>query len=127
MNTTQTMDIQSLKRNLISVMPVLNANLEAAHRDYMAGEIPAGAFHYVRTRHETACVVVSSEDMEAERAFKACALLAIDLRDGVKELSVSMTGQVDAWWKCYQEAGFTEVNPFFNAPMLPSAQTSEQI
>lgn len=124
MNTGLTMDIESLKRNLINVMPVLDANLAAAYKEYMAGDIPAGAFHYVRTRHETACIVVSSDNLEAERAYKSCALLAIDLRSGAEELAVSVKSQVDAWWKCFEEAGFTEVTPFFEAPMLPSPETN---
>jgi hypothetical protein len=120
MNIDQTMNIQSLRSNLIGVMPVLDANLAAAHSEYMAGDIPAGAFHYVRTRHLTACAVVARDDLEAEDAFKACALLAIDLRNGIAELAGSFKDKVDAWWQCYRDAGFTELHPFFNAPMQPS-------
>nr|WP_011923044.1 hypothetical protein [Pseudomonas fluorescens]CAM96268.1 hypothetical protein pQBR0236 [Pseudomonas fluorescens SBW25] len=120
MNPGQTMSIQSLKSNLIGIMPVLDANLAAAHSEYMAGDIPAGAFHYVRSRHLTACAVVSRDDLEAVDAYKACALLAIDLRTGIKELTESVKDQVDAWWQCYRDAGFTELHPFFEAPMLPS-------
>lgn len=119
------MDIQSLKLNLASVMPILDANLHAANAEYKAGEIPAGAFHYVRTRHETALAVLQSQDdVRPERAFKACALLAIDLRSGLREptdLTPDAPSRVEAWWQCYRDAGFIGVNEFFDSPMLPSA------
>ena len=76
------MDIQTLKRNLANAMPILDANLAAAHREYMAGDIPAGAYHHVLSRHGTACEVLSRDDIAAEEAFKACALISIDLRRG---------------------------------------------
>lgn len=116
------MDIQSLKLCLAGIMPILTANLAAAHKEYMAGDIPAGAFHYVRSRHEAACVVMSEDDLQPEAAFKSCALLAIDLRSGLKEApdQSAAEAQVEAWWQCYRDAGFTEVNQFFNSPMLPS-------
>lgn len=123
------MDIQSLKLNLTSVMPILDANLGAANREYKAGLIPAGAFHYVRTRHEAALVVLSRDDLSAEAAFKSCALLAIDLRSGLEEITdqtSSAPAQVEAWWQCYRDAGFTKVNPFFDAPMQPSPVTSAE-
>jgi hypothetical protein len=117
------MDIQTLKLSLASVMPILDVNLAAAYREYMSGDLPAGAFHYVRSRHEAALVVLSRDDLEPKAAYAACALLAIDLRNGLQELigkTVSAKTQVEAWWQCYRDAGFTEVNQFFNAPMLPS-------
>lgn len=115
------MDLQTLKQNLINVMPILNANLAAAHKEYMDGDIPAGAFGHVRSRHEMACVVISNDDIKAEYAYQSCALLAIDLRSGIKEVVGSDSGLLDAWWQCYRDAGFTEVNPIFKTPMLPSA------
>lgn len=117
------MDIQALKLRLTSVMPILDVNLAAAHQEYMSGELPAGAFHYVRSRHETALVVLSRDNLDPEAAFKSCALLAIDLRNGLRDMtdqSSSATTEVEAWWQCYRDAGFTEVNSFFNAPMMPS-------
>lgn len=87
----------------------------------MDGDLAAGAFGYVRSRHESASAVLSRNDIKAEDAFKACALLAIDLRSGVKEAADQQeaNSQVEAWWQCYRDAGFTEVNKFFDAPMLP--------
>lgn len=115
------MDLQSLKVSLTNVMPILNANLAAAHAEYMAGDIAAGAYGYVRSRHETAAAVMSRDDIPAEDAYKACALLAIDLRTGVKDVpdQAEALAQVEAWWQCYRDAGFTEVNKLFKAPMLP--------
>lgn len=117
------MDLQSLKASLANVMPILDANLGAAYREYMAGEIAAGAYRYVLSRHGNAAAVLSRDDIDPAGAFKSCALLAIDLRSGVTE-SKDLAGaeaQVEAWWQCYRDAGFTEVNPFFDAPMLPDA------
>lgn len=115
------MDIQSLKISLANVMPILDANLAAAHKEYMDGDIAAGAFGYVRSRHESACAVLTRDDIKPEDAYKACALLAIDLRTGVKEATdqPEAEAQVEAWWQCYRDAGFTDVNKFFDAPMLP--------
>ncbi|MGE8063906.1 hypothetical protein [Pseudomonas sp. NPDC089569] len=116
------MDIQSLKLNLNNVMPILDVNLGAAYREYMSGDLPAGAYHYVRSRHEAALAVLSRDDLEPEAAYRSCALLAIDLRGGLKESAPNTSSpeaQVEAWWQCYREAGFTEVNQFFDAPMLP--------
>lgn len=118
------MDIQSLKLNLTNVMPILDANLGAAYREYMAGDLPAGAYHYVLSRHKTALLVLSEGDLKPEAAYKACALLAIDLRAGLQESTQKTSNaeaQVEAWWQCYRDAGFTEVNSFFHAPMLPSS------
>lgn len=123
------MDIQSLRLHLTNVMPILNANLGAAHREYMAGELPAGAFHYVRSRHEAALEVLSRKDMKPEAAFKTCALLAIDLRSGLEDSIDQIPtalAQVEAWWQCYRDAGFSEVNPFFEAPMLPTSVNSAE-
>ncbi|CAI9912151.1 hypothetical protein EFK68_03805 [Pseudomonas aeruginosa] len=114
------MDIQTLKRNLANAMPILDANLAAAHREYMAGDIPAGAYHHVLSRHGTACEVLSRDDIAAEEAFKACALISIDLRRGTKDFAGGDTSVVDAWWQCYRDAGFTADNPLYNTPMLPS-------
>jgi hypothetical protein len=66
--------------------------------------------------------VLSKDDLEPEAAYKSCALLAMDLRNGLQEPAMQTSGaevQVEAWWQCYREAGFTEVNSFFDAPMLP--------
>jgi hypothetical protein len=117
-------DIQALKLRLTNVMPILDANLAAAHQEYMSSELPAGAFHYVRSRHEAALVVLSRDDLNPEAAFKSCALLAIDLRSGLQDAadqSPSASAEVEAWWQCYRDAGFTEVHEFFHAPMMPVA------
>lgn len=115
------MDIQSLKLNLATVMPLLTANLAAAHKEYMEGTLAAGAFGYVRSRHETASAVLSRDDIKAEDAYKACALLVIDLRCGVDEAAnqPEAQAQLESWWQCYRDAGFTAVHPIFNAPILP--------
>lgn len=117
------MDIQSLKTSLTNVLPILDANLAAAYKEYMDGAIPRGAFEYVRSRHETALAAIARDDIPADDAYKACALLAIDLRDGVKEVAdqAEAEAQVEVWWQCYREAGFTEVHTLFDAPIRPDA------
>lgn len=90
------MNIQSLKQSLTDVMPILDANLEAALEEWMAGDIPRGTFEYVRSRHLTAQAVVARDDIMPEDAFKACSLLAIDLRSGIKRVPVAP----DASAKC---------------------------
>lgn len=119
--TGKVIDIQPLKTSLAEVMPILTSNLSAAYTEYMAGDIAAGAFGYVCGRHETACVVLQRDDIPAEKAYEACALLAIDLRSGIDEMDDKTAAQskVDAWWQVYRDAGFTEVNSFFDAPMRP--------
>lgn len=105
-------------------MPILDANLSAAHKEYMEGDISHGAFEYVRSRHETALNVISLNDNTtevAQIAYNACALLAIDLRSGVKEVPDKAEAQekVEDWWQCYRNAGFTDVHEFFNSPTMP--------
>lgn len=115
------MDIQALKNCLSGVMPILNNNLAEAYTEYMAGDIAAGAYGYVRSRHGTAAAVLASTEVPAEKAYQACALLAIDLRTGVASMAdpIEAQAQVDTWWQCYREAGFTEVHPLFESPMQP--------
>lgn len=115
------MNLATLKTSLAGVMPLLDANLAAAHAEYMEGSIAAGAFGFVRTRHETAAAVLAREDIPEETAFKACSLLAIDLRSAVKDAAdpVAADASVQAWWQCYRDAGFTEVHKHFDFPIRP--------
>lgn len=126
------MDIESLKQNLTNVMPILDANLAASNREYMAGDIAKGAFHYVLTRHGSALTVLARNDLEVKAAFLSCAMLAIDLRTGLNEAAFEQPdaqaqahAHVDAWWQCYRDAGFTEVNKLFGTPMLPTPTTAD--
>lgn len=121
------MNLQALKTNLAAVMPLLNANLEAAHAEYLAGDLAAGAYSYVCSRHSVAQSIVAKDDVPPEIAYQACALLAIDLRTGVKDAQDKADAQakVDAWWECYREAGYTEINPFYDSPMLPDTQSQK--
>jgi hypothetical protein len=112
------MNLETLKARLTDVLPISDANLSAAHMEYLSGKIPRGAFEYVRSRHEDALAVIACDNIPVELAFKACALLAIDLRDGVKEVPDVAQAQamVDAWWQCYRDFGYTELNTFFDSP-----------
>lgn len=116
------MELKKLQLCISNVMPILNVNLEAAAQEYKRGEIAAGAFHYVRTRHENALHTVSNNDLNPESAYKSCALLAIDLESGMDEsiaICPNAKKLIEAWWQCYRDAGFTAVHDFFETPMLP--------
>ena len=115
------MDIKNLKAALTGVMPILDANLSLAHSEYMDASLAAGAYGVVCSRHETALAVLSRTDLQAEQAYKACAALAIDLSSGVRSMpdAVKAQEQVENWWQCYRAAGFTEVNKFFDIPIMP--------
>lgn len=118
------MDIQALKAVLVKVMPLLTVNLVNANKEYLKGDLPRGAFEYVRNRHFDANLVLNRDDIVTENAFAACAMLAIDLRSVLADKTVN-TGSdvvklVEDWWKCYTDNGFTEVNEFFIIPKLPA-------
>jgi hypothetical protein len=111
----QAMNLTELRGHFRRVQPILEANLAAAHREYMDGKIAAGAYGHVRSRLETALFVLANE------VIQSCALLAIDLRSGLTEVVDRDEAQqhIDDWWQCFREAGFTEVHPFFRAPQRP--------
>lgn len=115
------MDLQALKEHLRAVMPILDANLAVAYTEYMNGDIPAGAYGYVRVRHEAAHAVLTRDDLEPDFAFKACALLAMDLRTGLQEMGADSDAgvKVEAWWQCYRDAGYTALHEVFATPMRP--------
>lgn len=118
------MDIANLRNHLEAVLPILSANLSQAHAEYIAGDLSAGAFEYVRSRHATALAVLAMPDVCPASAYKACAALAIDLSSGLKDVPNREEAQqrVNAWWDYYRKAGFTEISPHFQIPCLPNSQ-----
>lgn len=119
------MNLQSLKTSLTNVLPILDANLALVYKEFMDGDIARGAFEYVRSRHEIAIMVIADENIPADVAYKSCAMLAIDLRCGVKEVAnkEESEAQVQAWWQCYRDAGFTHEHKFLGSPILPDRVT----
>lgn len=115
------MNLQNLRSSLEKIMPILDANLSAAHNEYMDCKISAGAYRVVRQRHENALVVLSDNSIHPEVAYKACAALAIDLGSGVKDMPNKEAAKtaVEDWWQCYRDAGFSEIHRFFDIPALP--------
>ena len=115
------MNVQALKTQLTLVMPILDANLAAAYKEYMAGDLSAGAYGYVRARHEQAHLVLASNDPNALAAYESCALLAIDLHSGINEMADKKHAiqHVEDWWQCYRDAGFTHIHKHFDSPTLP--------
>jgi hypothetical protein len=115
------MELQALKASLNRVLPILNANLSAAYNEYMDCTIAAGAYGYVRSRHETALAVISREDIDPEQAYKACAAVTMDISSGIALMDDATDAEekLNDWWKCYREAGFTDIHPFFKIPVQP--------
>lgn len=115
------MDLNALKTVLTAAMPILDVNLDAANKEYMDGKLSAGAFQIVLGRHTVAYQVLTSEDIAADTAYAACALVAIDLRTGVADMPDTPAAQrvLDSWWACYRNAGYTATNQLFNVPSLP--------
>jgi hypothetical protein len=115
------MELQALKASLNNVLPILNANLGAAYNEYMDSTIPAGAYGYVRSRHETALAVISRDDIEPEQAYKACAALTLDLTSGITLMddAADAEAKLQGWWKCYRDAGFTDIHSFLKIPVQP--------
>lgn len=120
------MDLAALNHHLRQVMPILDANLSAAYREYMDGKIPNGAYQHVLSRHGIALAVIGDDSIHPEAAYKGCALLAIDLRCGLEEMvdkDVAMR-HIDGWWQCYRDAGFSEIHALFESPQQPEGTPS---
>ena len=113
------MDITALQTEIRLIKPILDANMAAAHREYMAGDIPAGAFRYVTDRHNTALLIDERRDadMDAESAYRAAAPLTIDLKYGCED--AKDTAPLNRWLSFFDDAGFTDRHPWFEIPLLP--------
>ena len=118
---TPTPELQPLRERVKSIMPILNANLSAAHDEWMSGKIARGAFEYCLSRHATALELLSGENFDIETAYRACAPLTIDIRSGLKDTNDNgKTEEVmAAWIECFRNAGFTEMHRLYNIPIRP--------
>lgn len=117
------MSLQSLKNLVSRAMPILDKNLHAAHSEWMSGEIARGAYEYCLSRHTTAIELLSLDDIDPERAFRACAPITIDLRTGLKDMQdkTQSEGLMEAWLDCFRSAGFSEMHPLFDIPYKPNS------
>lgn len=114
------MNIQALQANLNAVMPLLVANRNAAYHEWMDGSLARGAYEYVQSRFDTAYAVQTRSDIDSVTAYKACALLTIDIRSAVNDSpSEGAKQQMSDWLECYRTAGFTASHPLFDVPTLP--------
>lgn len=115
------MNLQSLKERVTSVMPILDANLSAAHDEWMSGKIARGAFECCLSRHATALELLSLDDIDPERAYRACAQITIDLRSGLGDMQdkTKTDGVMEAWLDCFRAAGFTEMHKMLEIPVKP--------
>lgn len=124
-NSTNT--VVQLQNRVTAVMPLLNENLTAAHRDWMDCVIPRGAYEYCLSRHATALNLLGADErlLEPDLTFKACSTLFIDLRAAMNDMPANKKqeeqAKVDALLALYVANGFTEMHPLFNIPSKPAA------
>ena len=116
------MELSALKQQLSTALPLLIANRNLAYQEYIEGSLAHGAFNYVQSRLDTASAVLESEDIPADRAYKACAMVVIDLRSAVRDKDDGKA-TIDAWLECYADAGYTGIHKFFNIPVIPEVGT----
>lgn len=116
------MNTSNLVSALKSVMPILDKNFELAAAEFYKGELPNGALHYIQERHLLASAVIADvSKFDANKVWDACAMITIDLRSGVDEMPDPSAAKetLDAWWQSFRDAGYTEVNQFFDIPAAP--------
>jgi hypothetical protein len=118
--------IPQLKTCVTAVLPLLNENLTAAHRDWMNCVISRGAYEYCLSRHATALSLLGADDslLEHDRSFTVCSTLFIDLRAAMSDVPADRKPgeqvKVDALHALYVDNGFTEMHPMFNIPAKPT-------
>lgn len=118
--------IIGLKEHIAAVMPLLDANLAAAHKEYMAGSLAKGAFNYCSTRHLTAAHIVEANpaELNEEAALAAGARLFLDLRTALKDVPADRRAaeeaKVENLREFFVKEGFTAINRHFDIPMRPA-------
>jgi len=106
-------------------MPLLTANVSAAHAEYMDGRLAHGAYNYCLSRQAQVLAVLAADEarVTVTAALKVCSMMFLDLRTAVKDLSEvekpSAQAKVDELLTFYKEQGFTETNPVFDIPAMP--------
>jgi hypothetical protein len=117
------LNLDALTAQLRVVMPTLDKNLETALAECHADKLSLDGYRHVLERHTFARKLLDQATIPARQAYQACAWLTLDLRSGMHEMPAGseLFTQYAAWWKCFVDAGFTETNPDFEIPALPSA------
>lgn len=121
-----TESVQKLQAGVASILPLLAANLSAAQAEWMAGDIPRGAYEYCLGRYSTAMMLSGQtpdgtrEGLNEEAAHRAAATLFLDTPSALREVAPAdkdaEQGKVDTLLKCLVDFGFTEIHPFFGIP-----------
>jgi hypothetical protein len=125
--------IIGLKQHIAAVMPLLDANLAAADKEWMAGTLAKGAFDYCSTRHLAAGHIVEANpaELNEEAALAAGARLFLDLRSALKDVPADRRAgeeaKVEGLRKFFVEQGFTAVNSLFNIPMRPTPRAAASV
>lgn len=120
------MNIDLLKEQIKSVMPLLIANRDSAYKEWMNGDIARGAFEHIQGRIDTACIVIERNDLDPEQAYKACALITIDLRCAIEDNPTEQS-KMDSWLEFFRNAGFIECHKIFNFPIKPVDKPKEAV
>jgi hypothetical protein len=121
-----TTQINELKTHVSAILPLLDANLGAANKEWMAGDISRGAYEYCLQRHAVALSIIGMDvsELNEDGAFKAGATLFIDLRSAIKDVPVekrdSEQKKVDDFLSFYVDSGFTEEHALFKIPIRPT-------
>jgi hypothetical protein len=116
----------ALQTRVAAVLPLLEANVGAAYREWMDGTLARGAYEYCLHRSAVASAIAGSplDELVVEAAFLAGAPLFIDLHSAMKDVpSERQPGEqakVDALHSLYIAQGFTEMHPHLKIPVLPS-------
>ena len=124
--------ITKLQALVTSVLPLLEANLCSAHREWMEGKIARGAYEYCLQRNSVAIAITgrSAAELDVEGAFQAGATLVIDLGGAVADLPLGQRetaqAKVDELRSFFVEQGFTAVHPWLKIPVRPALEDAPE-
>lgn len=113
-----------------AVQPLLATNLAAAYKEWMAGDLPRGAYEHCLSRSTVAAAIAGGEATAVSAgltgAMRAGALLFIDLKSAMREVAVGdqaiEQAKVEALRVFYGDQGFTETHAWLGIPVLPEAK-----
>jgi hypothetical protein len=125
MTDTTEQAFQALKALLNEVLPVLDQNLGSAHREYLDGQIPHGAYGYVLGRHSNACALLALEgeihdEAALEKAYQTASRLTFDLKTGCRD--AANPALLEKWMRFFDGIGFTDRHKPFEYPQRPVPQ-----
>lgn len=115
------MNISMLKRNVESIIPLLDKNLSLAYQEYIDGALPCGAYRHILSRHALAVDIVNCDIVDEKKAFESASFLTIDLRYYIKNDKPDMEQTLVSWIDFLRDQGMTSTNPIFGHPAFPIA------